>query len=212
MKGTKQMTDQNKTFQDRQRENKAPIQYALFKGVTGKLGAMRLNLKKAYSDDKRDRDDGCIFLEMAPATGNNIYDWENGKIIMALNMVDIPKILMYLRSPGHKLFQKNDGQLKIYHDKGAGTASKGEEVTTLTINKPDDKDNFFFSAYQKKHGTTKSASVTVSHDEAIAIGTLFQASIPLLVAWNSWTRDEALHDKLYDLEQKMDRIEKLLTK
>lgn len=202
------MTDQNETFQDRQRKNKAPIQYSLFKGVTGKLGAMRLNLKKAYSDDKRDRDDGCIFLEMAPAVGNNNYDWENSKIIMALNMVDIPKILMYLRAPGHKQFQKTDGQLKIYHDKGAGTANRGEEVTTLTISKPEDKDNFFLSTYQKKHGTTKSASVTISPDEAVVIGTLLQASIPLLVAWNSWSRDEALHDKLDRIEAKLNKLAK----
>ncbi len=194
------MVEQNETFQDRQRRNKAPIQFALFKGVTGKFGALRLNLKKAYTDDRRDRDDGCIFLEMAPAVGKNVYDWENGKIIMALSMVDIPKILLYIRNPGHPMFAKSDGKLKIYHDKGAGTASKGEETTNLTVDKPADRDNFFFSVYQKKQGTNKQASVTVSHDEALTIGTLLQTALPLLVAWDGWTRDDALHAKLDRME------------
>lgn len=203
------MNEQNETFQDRQRRLKAPIQYSLYKGVTGKLGALRLNLKKAYTDNRRDKNDGCIFLEMAPAIGKNLYDWENGKIIMGLSMIDIPKILLYLRSPNHPSFQpternqKADGKLHLYHDKGAGTASRGQDTTNLTIDKPQDRDNFFWSMQQKSHGETKTASVTVSHDEALAIGTLLQAAIPLLVMWDGWTRDDDLHNKLDQILAKL---------
>lgn len=172
------------SFKERQLRNKEPIQYSLYKGVTGKFGAMRLNLKKAYQDVRRDKHDGCIFLEMAPATGPNIYDWEKSKIIIALTITDIPKILLYLRAPSHPMFNKNDNKLKIYHDRGAGTNDKGKNITTLEVNKPKDKDNFFFSGYQKNNDVSKSASVTVSADESIAIGTLLQAAIPLVVAWN----------------------------
>ena len=176
--------NEQKSFRERQRENKFPLQYALYKGVRGKFGALRLNLKKAYQDDRRDKDDGCVFLEMAPAIGPNVYDWENSKVTIALSVVDIPKIIMYLRAPGSQLFQKSDGKLKIYHDRGAGTSTKGQDVTSLNIDKPADRDNFFFSVFQNRAGVQKQASVPVSPDEALAIGTLLNAAIPLVLAWN----------------------------
>lgn len=180
------MTEQNKTFRERQREQRLPLQYALYKGVRGKFGALRLNLKKAYQDDRRDRDDGCVFIEMAPAVGPNNYDWENSKVTMALSIVDIPKILLYLRAPKHPAFQteKAGGKLKIYHDRGAGTSTRGQDTTNLTVEKPVDKDSFFFSVYQNKNGSAKSAMVPVSPDEAIAVGTLLQTAIPLILAWD----------------------------
>jgi len=179
------MTEQNESFKDRQKRTKAPLQFALYKGARGKFGALRIKLKKAYQNDKRDRDDGCVFLEMAPSVGNNIYDWENSKIIMALGITDIPKIILYLRSFRHPMFKSKDDpdvfQLKLYHDKGAGTNTKGQDVTTFTLNKPDGKNNFFATLYQKSTG--KTATVTVSPDEAIAMGILLQAAIPLILAW-----------------------------
>ena len=68
------MNEPTMTFKERQRKLKLPLQYSLFKGVRGKFGALRLNLKKAYSDERREKDDGCVFLEMAPAVGPNNYD------------------------------------------------------------------------------------------------------------------------------------------
>ena len=178
------MEEQNKTFKEKQREFKLPLQYAIFKGVTGKFGALRLNLKKAYIDSRREKDDGCVFLEMAPPAGPNDYDWKDNKIIMALSITDIPKIILYLRAPGHPIFKKDDFKLKIYHDRGAGTPTRGQDTTNIVIDKPEDRDNFFFNAYQKRGDVSKQASVPVSPDEAIAIGTLLQAAIPLILAWN----------------------------
>lgn len=176
--------EQQDSFKDRQRKNKDPLQYALYKGMSGKFGALRLNLKKAYQDQRRDKADGCIFLEMAPAVGPNQYDWENSKIIMALNVTDIPKIILYLRSPGHSLFSKKGGSCEIFHDRGAGTNDKGKDKTVLKINKPADRDNFFWAIYQTRNGNQKEATVTVSPDEAVAIGTLLQAAISQILAWN----------------------------
>jgi len=178
------MEQQNESFKDRQRRNKEPLQYALYKGITGKFGALRLSLKKAYQDNRRDKPDGCVFLDMAPSIGPNIYDWENQKIIMALTVTDISKILLYLRAPGHKVFSKTDNKLKIYHDRGAGTNKKGQDVTSIEVNKPADRDNFFFSAFQRKDGVVKKATVTISADEVITIGTLLQAAIPKVLAWS----------------------------
>jgi hypothetical protein len=179
-------TEKTTTFRDRQREAKAPLQYAVYKGKTGKFGAMRLNLKKAYLDERRD--DGCIFIEMAPplpanSTALGSYDWENGKIAMALSIADIPKIALYLRNPGNRAFEKTENKCMLIHDRYAGTDKAGTEKSTLTISKPTDQDSFWWSISQKRDGTTKGASLPVSQDEALAIGTLMQAAIPLILAW-----------------------------
>lgn len=176
--------EEQKSFKDRQKENKDPLQYALYKGMTGKFGALRLNLKKAYQDTRRDKSDGCVFLEMAPSVGPNQYDWDKSKIIMALNVTDIPKIILYLRAPGHPLFAKKDGVCELYHDRGAGTNDKGKDKTVLKLNKPADRDNFFLAIYQTLGGVNREATVTISPDEAVAMGTLLQAAIPLILAWN----------------------------
>jgi hypothetical protein len=175
-----------RTFEDLQWANKWPMKYTLYKGVTGKFGAMRLQLKGPYQprkDGRRDKPEGCIFLEMAPAVGKNTYDWEHSKILIALGITDIPKIILYLRAPNHPIFQKSDGKLKIYHDRGAGSKDRGQVVTSLTFEKPADKDNIFVHGFYKKNGAQKNATVTVSPDEAVAIGTLLQASIPTILAW-----------------------------
>ncbi|MHA2065168.1 MAG: hypothetical protein ACXABY_12400 [Candidatus Thorarchaeota archaeon] len=175
-----------KTFEDLQWENKWPMKFTLYKGVTGKLGALRLQLKTPYQprrDGTRDKPEGCVFLEMAPAVGNNVYDWKNSKITIALNVTDIPKVLMYLRAPGHKMFKKTDGKLKIYHDRRAGTADRGKDVTSLEFDCPPDKDNMFVRAFQKRNGSQKTATITISPDEALAMGTLLQAAIPTILAW-----------------------------
>lgn len=172
------------SFKERQKRNKDPLQYSLYKGVKGSFGALRLNLKKAYQDDRRDKQDGCVFLDMAPTSGPNIYDWENNKIVMALTTTDISKIILYLRNPKHKAFDRSDNKLRIFHDRGAGTNNRGQDTTSIEINKPEDKDNLFVSAYQKRGTVQKKATVPISPDEAIAIGTLLQAAIPLILAWD----------------------------
>lgn len=173
-----------KTFKERQRENKEPMQFGIYKGVKGNFGAIRFNLRKAYQDTWKGKDNGCVFLEMAPASGPNVYDWDNNKIVMALNVTDISKIILYLRAPNHSSFSRNNGALKIFHDRDAGTANAGQNTTSLEISKPEDKNNMFVNAYQKKDGQVRRATVTIGPDEAITIGTLLQAAIPLILAWN----------------------------
>lgn len=159
-----------------------PMQYKIYKGVTGKFGALRLNLKPApEEDDNRDEKPGCVFIEMAPAIGQNQYDWENGKIVMALSITDIPKVIAYLTQPGHEMFK--EGRLKIFHDKGAGTANKGQEVKTLEVYKEEGRTNFFVSMYANERGVEKKASCPISPDEAIAIRTLLTTAIPKILAW-----------------------------
>jgi len=175
------------SYEERAREEKAPLQWKSYKGMKGKFGAMRLNLKKAWTSGDIRKAEGVVFLEMAPTIGPNNYDWQNQKMIMALGITDIPKVILYLRNPSHVIFKdRNDPskkQLLIYHDKGAGTNTKGQNVKTLQVVKPDDAYSFFFTMYQKEGTKETTATVPISPDEAIAIGTLLQAAITQVLAW-----------------------------
>ena len=170
-----------RTYEERAREEKFPLQLKIYKGMSGSLGAMRWNLKKAWTDSHKA--EGVVFLEMCPTIGPNNYDWKNQKMIMALGITDIPKIILYLRS--HKLYETQNkvNELSIYHDKGAGTASKGQSTKTLSVSHSDETHNFFFKMYQKDGDKTMSATVTASPGEALAIGVLLQAAIPRILAW-----------------------------
>lgn len=171
------------SFEERARREKAPMQYRIYKGITGRSGALRLNLKRPYTSPDPKKSEGVIFLEMAPSVGPNDYDWENQKIIMALSIVDIPKIIQYLRSPTHVDFERSGGKLKLIHDKNAGTAKKGQDMKTLEIVKSDRTTNFLFNMYQVQGEKSISATVPVSTDEALVIGTLLQAAIPTILSW-----------------------------
>ena len=172
------------SFKERRRKSKDPLQCTIYKGVTGKFGAMRISLKKAYTDTKRDRDEGCVFIEACGTTAPNNYDWEN-KIVMALNMSDIAKILLYLRTEGEDpQFKKDKGELKIFHDRGAGTSQKGQDTTSLNIKRPEGWDNLVLSMHRNASGESINTSVSLSSSEAIFISVLLQAAIPLIVAWN----------------------------
>jgi len=177
------MTEERKmSYEERAWLNKEPIEYAIYKGIRGDQGALRFKLKKAYTDRNKERAAGCVFLEMAPAIGKNNYDWENSKIIIALNPTDISKILLYLRSPNNERFAK-DGSLKIIHDPGAGTPEAKKSFKGLTITKPKDQYSFWFNINHTTGSSVKKASVSVSPEEALLIGTLLQAAVPLILSW-----------------------------
>ena len=166
------------TFKEQRRQNKDPLPFAIYKGINGKFGALRLNLKKAYADHYKEQ--GCVFLEMAPPKGGGGYDWENNKINMKLDLIDIGKIIHVFKSP--KLAKEG---LSIYHDKGAGTASKGKETKTLFVNRAEGMDNFFFTMKEVSFGITKEAKVPVSMAEAIVLIELLTVAIPLITSWNN---------------------------
>jgi len=175
----------NETFEDKARREKPPIQFRLYKGIKGTLGALRMNLKCPYTNSDPKKKEGIVFLEMAPAIGKNVYDWDNQKMIMALSIVDIPKVILFLRNPNHSDFKTGNGdnKLSLMHDKGAGTATKGQHVKTLTISKPENMRNFMFNMYQKDNSVETHASVTVSTAEALVVATLLQSAIPTILSW-----------------------------
>jgi len=174
--------NRQESYEERARREKAPIQYRLYKGIKGKNGALRMNLKRPYTSRDPKKKEGVVFLEMAPTISPNVYDWENQKVIIALSIVDIPKIILYLRNPNHESFSRA-GKLSIMHDKGAGTIDKGKHMTTLEVEKPDNMRNFMFKLFQTDNEKKVYAGVPVSPEEAIVIGTLLQTAIPVLLSW-----------------------------
>ena len=175
----------NMTFDERQKIEKAPLPFKVFKGVKGKFGAMRLTMKRPWSNDFGKKQEGVLFLEMAPPIGNNVYDWEDGKVILALGMSDVPKLLHFFKSPNQYCEKDGSFKITIYHDKNAGTKDKGKHTKQLTISKPQDRTNFFFSIMEKNNGHEKKANVPVAPDEATAFMTLLEFSIPMLLSWTA---------------------------
>jgi len=181
------------------RERYGPLPFKLYKGVKGKNGAMRMKLQPAYTGRK---DEGCVFFEMCPAIGPNIYDWEFGKISMSLSASDIGKILMFLRNSNSFFDEKtNSAKLLIYHDRGAGTNDKGKNTTSLEITKSPSYNNFFFSATHKKDGESRNARVPVSPDESLVVGSLLQSALPVIFGWTEGT----------ELISRLEKIEYLLS-
>lgn len=175
----------NMTFDERQKLEKAPLPFKVFKGVKGKFGAMRLTMKRPWNQEYGKKQEGVLFLEMAPPLGNNVYNWEDGKIILALGMPDVPKLLHYFRSPNQYEDDNGNCKISIYHDKNAGTKDKGKQIKQLTISKSADRTNFFFSLTEKNNGTNKTANVPLAPEEAIAFMTLLEISIPAMLSWTA---------------------------
>jgi len=167
-----------------QSQTRWPIQYRLFKGVKGKYGALRLNLKNAYQNNNTNKPEGVVFLECAPTEGPNNYLWEDKKICIALGLADIGKILLYLRAPNHPSFK--EGTCKLYHDKGIrSNLPKGTHSVALNISKPDGYNNFFMAVVETNNKQVlSSVKVPISVAESIVIAKLLESAIPKILAWD----------------------------
>ena len=172
------------SFEEQRRKVKGPLEYKIYKGVKGKYGVLRLSFKPPYSESKGNmKDYGCLFLEMAPPAGANNYNWDD-KIIFKLDFVDIGKLIHFFRAPGAYQKEGEDYcQLQLYHDKGAGTPNKGKVVKSLNLYKKQGMTNIMATMREKDYDRQKEATVPISPDEQVVIGTLLQAAIPLIASW-----------------------------
>ena len=170
-----------------------PLQYAIYKGMNGKWGAIQLNLQSPHYYSGKNKDysgyealeggslkpgwkvrEGTIFLEITSTKDKNVYDWEN-KIVIALGMTDIGKIL-------HCLYTGQD--CNIMHDPGAKSHSQGLVRKNLSVTSPKGTAHgCMFRASQNSGGQQKSHSVPLSGDELIILKELLQASVPLILNW-----------------------------
>ena len=171
-----------------------PLQYSVYKGMTGKWGAIQLNLQPPhfYSGKTKDytgyeamengslRDgwklrEGTIFMEITSTKDKNVYDWDN-KIVLALSVTDVGKIL-------HSLYTGKE--CSIMHDPGAKSQSQGLVKKNLNLASPKGTANgCMVRASHTAAGQTKSHQVPLSGDELIIMKELLASAVPQMLKWN----------------------------
>ncbi len=176
-----------------------PLQYAVYKGKgSGRFGAAQFNLSDAHyycesckvknwnsdqhpspvcagANEKLSSREGCIFLDITSAKAPDVYDWEN-KIIMALSVTDLSKLLITLRT---------GSECKLFHDPGAGSEKMGAIKKTLNVSSPRGIETGCMIFATMSDGTNKKAhSVPMTFDECAALATLIQAAIPRCLNWS----------------------------
>lgn len=175
-----------------------PLQYAVYKGMSGKFGALQLNFQPPHYYKDRDKDftgtqaldskgrvmedqgwkqrEGAIFVEAAPTVGANKYDWDQ-KITFALSVTDMGKIVHFLVSAK---------DLNIMHDPGAKSESAGAVKKYLNMSSPKGlmDGGAMLSLSQQKGSEKITHTIPLSPDECIVIRQLLMAAIPSALAWD----------------------------
>ena len=172
-----------------------PLQYSIYKGMSGKWGAVQLNLQPAhFYNQQKQRDfkgyeameggalkdgwkvrEGTIFMEITSATGKNEYDWEK-KIVLALSTTDVGKIL-------HTLYTGQE--CSIMHDPGAKSESQGLVKKNLHIASPKGTaSGCMVRATHTAGGQSRTHNVPLSGDELIVMKELLSSAIPQMLKWN----------------------------
>ncbi len=173
-----------------------PQQYAVYKGITGKNGAIQFNLQlphfyrgkeKDFTGDKAldstgklvgdwKQREGAMFVEITSATGPNQYDWEH-KITMALSVTDMGKLLGFFAT---------QQELKIMHDPGAKTDSQGAVKKFLNFVSPNGilGGGCIVTCTMSSGGQNISHKVPMSTDECLVLKRLVEQAIPVALAWN----------------------------
>lgn len=180
--------------------NYKPLQHAIYKGMSGKNGALQLNLQRPhfYKEGTKLKDftgqdaldengylldkegwkvrEGAIFIEVAPTVGPNKYDWEN-KINFALSVTDIGKIVLFL-STGESV--------SIMHDPGAKTEKQGATRKYLNLSSPGGllEKGCLLNLSQSTGEQKTQYMVPMTPDECLVIKQLLIAAIPATLNWN----------------------------
>lgn len=153
-----------------------PIQYAIYKGVKGKWGAVQFDFRPAIlAENPRENKEGVIFMSITSTKAPDVYDWEN-KIVFALSLNDVSTLLLALRT---------DGKASIMHDPHANSDKAREVSKTLNLSSPKGLEAGCFLNMTEKRGSEEVAkhSVPLSPTECMALGTLFQAALPRMLGW-----------------------------
>lgn len=165
--------------------------FAIYKGVRGKYGALRLSPSFPVDDIPMKDRDGFVMLEMADAKGPNQYDWDN-KVIFKLSFMDMAKICMFLRSPdkNHSFSEKTTGSngetynsLSIFHDTSKASGRSGTETKNLKLSKSPNKHSVMVQMVHKRDSDTTVVTVPVSPEESYVMVELLSSSFSKLLSW-----------------------------
>jgi len=185
-----------------------PMQWAVYKGVTGKFGAIQITPQaphhykgKEKSFNEKDKDgesifevvdgrrklkegwssrDGCLFLNIASAKDKNVYDWEN-KIVFALSVSDMGQILYFLTMGCDP---KGNESLSLMHDPGAKSESQGAVKKFMRLYSPKGvAKGCMVTMTQQSGGQERKHEVPLDGAEAMTLRSLLQAAIPQALNW-----------------------------
>jgi hypothetical protein len=182
-----------------------PLQLAFYKGMgaTPKWGAIQFNLQRPHyyikhkpklknydgkfipkewleqnpelTKEHLTSREGALFLEIASTVTNSVYDWDN-KIVMALSIVDMGKLLMVLEGM--------EPEIKIMHDPGAKSATAGQVHKVLSVSSPKGiKSGALVTVTQKEGDNTIKHTVPLTGDELKVLSACLRVVIPASLAW-----------------------------
>lgn len=152
------------------------MKYAIYKGMTGKYGAVQFQLSPPKIDENGNGvREGAVFVEITKATGPNVYDW-NSKITFALSVNDLGKVLTALR---------NGTECTLLHDPGAQTTTQGQVTKNFRFTLQTEKGMLLSVRETNKvvPGNDKNYSIPMSPDEVSLLGTLVLRAIPACLGW-----------------------------
>lgn len=149
-----------------------PLAYPIYKGVTGKFGAVRFEFIPPFSSAKRKKKDGAILVTASNAIDKNKYDWDN-KIVFALSVTDVGTFLAGIKQ----------GSVKLYHDPGMKSETQGQTTKSLEVSKAEGKDSYWFSLREKQGETQKQVGLPISIQEMLILDNLMRAALPKLLNW-----------------------------
>lgn len=177
--------------------NSRPLQYAVYKGMSGKFGAVQFNFQPPHYYREKEKDftgdraldqdgrlleqagwkqrEGAIFVEVAPTSGQNKYDWDR-KINFALSVTDMGKIIHFLAS---------GKDTSIMHDPGAKTDKQGSVKKYLNLSSPKGilDAGAMLTLSQTSDQDKLQHTVPLSPDECIVLRQLLLSAVPAALQW-----------------------------
>jgi hypothetical protein len=151
------------------------MDYRVYKGKTGKFGAIQFSAPTSADNDKNKP--GVIFINIANALAPDSYDWKN-KIIMALNLTDLSAILHFFVTAG------SGASLSLYHDPDKGKSNEGTRAKQLNIFTKDGVlGGMMITCSQKMDNGTITCKVPLSGPEVICLKTLLEWALPRMLNW-----------------------------
>ena len=171
-----------------------PLQYSVYKGMTGKWGAIQFNMQDSHYFRDKEKDftgelalandgklkegwkirEGAVFMEITSTKDKNVYDWDN-KVTVALSTNDLGKLLLGL---------KTGNEVKLMHDPGAKSDTAGAVQKHVNISSPNGTaEGCMIRVSQTSGGTTKTHTVPLSGDELLVLATLVQTAISRSLGW-----------------------------
>lgn len=154
-------------------ESISPRSFKIYKGVSGKWGAMQLDL---IPIERSKRDLGAVMITFANPKEDRTYDWDK-KVVMALNTSDIANIFEFVSSA------KNGETFSIYHDPKAGTADSGKEHKKLNLARGQKGGWFLGVQHQIDSLEQNDIRLPVKDGEMTIILRLLEHALPRILGW-----------------------------